>query len=62
MAECVLVRVSKVVSLDSRLLIYLPRRVVEFMALKKGDEVRLMMDVKNNRLLIEKNEALRLKK
>jgi antitoxin component of MazEF toxin-antitoxin module len=62
MAEYVLVRVSKVVSLDSRLLIYLPRKVVELMALKKGDEVRLMMDVENRRLLIEKNEALRLER
>ena len=62
MASYTLVRVSKITSLDSRLLIYLPKKVVESMALKKGDEVRLILDTENNRLIVEKNEALRLRR
>jgi len=61
-ASYTLVRVSKITSLDSRLLIYLPKKVVESMALKKGDEVRLILDTENNRLIVEKNEALRLRR
>jgi hypothetical protein len=57
-SKLLLVKVSKIVGFDKVLLIYLPKKVVETLGVRKGDEVRLLLDLEANRLLVEKNEAV----
>lgn len=57
MGEELLVRISKISSNNSTPLIYLPKKVVKLLGLRKGVEVKLMIDVESKKLIIEKLEA-----
>jgi bifunctional DNA-binding transcriptional regulator/antitoxin component of YhaV-PrlF toxin-antitoxin module len=60
MARYKLVRISRLVQVHDQLALYLPKKAEEALGLKKGDEVRILLDESEKRLLIEKNEALKL--
>ena len=60
MVQYKLVRISRLVQLHGQLVLYLPKRATKALGLRKGDEVRVLLDESEKRLLIEKNEALKL--
>jgi len=58
MAQYRLVRVSKLFEAHGLLAVYLPKKATEALGWQKGDEVRVLMDEEERKLVIEKNEAL----
>ncbi|MEM3884381.1 MAG: hypothetical protein QXF74_04625 [Nitrososphaerota archaeon] len=58
MSELVLVKVSKITSNDSTPLLYIPKKVVRALGLRKGIEVKLLIDPEAGRLIVEKLEPI----
>ena len=59
MGELVLVKVAKITSNDSWPLLYLPKKVIKALGLRRGVEVKLFMDIENGRLIVERLEPLK---
>lgn len=59
MGEVLLVRVSKITDNGKCPLIYLPKKAVKALGLKKGVEVKILIDTENGLLMIQRLQPLK---